>query len=76
VLALQQLLDVLTFEPTGEGPFRAQNAGGGRDVVLDGQILARTIIAAANAQPEKEANTVQTVFARGGRMDQPLDLTR
>ena len=75
MLELQELLDVLKFEDKGDGHFVAQNAGGGRDVVFGGQILAQTIIAATNAQPGKEVKTVQTIFARGGKMTAPLDLT-
>ena len=58
----------------GEGRLVAQNVGGGRDVVFGGQILAQTIVAATDAQPGKEVKTVQTIFARGGRVTEPLDL--
>ena len=72
---LSELLDVLELEPVGEGRFRAQNFGsapGG--VVFGGQLLAQTIMAAATVDPTKEVKTVHTVFARGGALDQPLDI--
>ena len=74
VLALSQLLDALQMEPVGEGRLVAQNVGGERDVVFGGQILAQTIVAATDAERGKEVKTVQTVFARGGKVTEPLDL--
>jgi len=74
VLALSQLLEALRMETVGEGRLVAQNVGEGRDVVFGGQILAQTIVAATDAQPGKEVKTVQTIFARGGRVTEPLDL--
>ena len=71
---LSALTDVLVFEPLGDGRLRAENAPGGRGVVFGGQILGQTIVAATNAQPGKEVKTVHTIFARGGRVDQPLEL--
>jgi acyl-CoA thioesterase len=72
---LSALLDVLTFEDLGGGKFRARNAPGGRGVVFGGQMLGQTIVAATNSQPGKEVKTVHTIFARGGRVDQDLDMT-
>lgn len=72
---LSELLGVLDLEPVGEGRFRAQNFGSGPGgVVFGGQLLAQTIVAGATADPTKEVKSVHTVFARGGALDQPLDI--
>lgn len=72
---LSELLDVLELEPAGEGRFRGQNfaeAPGG--VIFGGQLLAQSIVAGNTVDPSKEVKTVHTVFARGGSLDQPLDI--
>src|SRR5271165_4431335 len=71
---LSALTDVFRFEPMGDGRLRAQNAPGARGVVFGGQILGQTIVAATDAQAGKEVKTVHTIFARGGRVEQPLEL--
>ncbi|MGA7420449.1 MAG: acyl-CoA thioesterase domain-containing protein [Acidimicrobiales bacterium] len=72
---LSELLGVLDLEPVGEGRYRAQNfAAGLGGVVFGGQLLAQTIVAAATVDPSKEVKSVHTVFARGGALDQPLDI--
>lgn len=70
-----ELLAVLDLEPAGEGFFRAQNfAAGPGGVVFGGQLLAQSIVAASTIDPTKEVKSVHTVFARGGALDQPLDV--
>lgn len=72
---LAGLLDVLELEPLGNGQYRARNFGhAGGNVVFGGQLLAQTIVAAAAVDPTKEVKSVHAVFARGGAMDQPLDI--
>ena len=43
-------------------------------MVFGGQLLAQTIVAGATVDPTKEVKSVHTVFARGGALDQPLDI--
>jgi acyl-CoA thioesterase II len=75
VAELSELLEVLDLEPVGEGRFRAQNfSAGPGGVVFGGQLLAQSIVAGASIDPTKEVKTVHTVFARGGALDQPLDI--
>ncbi len=72
---LSGLQKVLELEPAGDGRFKAENFDTGfGGVVFGGQLLAQTIVAASTADPSKEVKTVHTIFARGGAMDQPLDL--
>jgi acyl-CoA thioesterase len=72
---LAGLQKVLDLEPAGQGRFRAQNFDTGfGGVVFGGQLLGQTIVAASTADPTKEVKTVHIVFARGGAMDQPLDI--
>jgi acyl-CoA thioesterase len=44
------------------------------DVIAGGQLLAQAIVAAKVLQPDKSAKSVHAVFARSGRVSQPLDL--
>ena len=72
---LSDLVNVLDLEPVGEGRFRAQNFGSGPGaVVFGGQLLAQSIVAASTVDPTKEVKSIHTVFARGGALDQPLDI--
>jgi acyl-CoA thioesterase II len=72
---LDGLLAALELEPRGDGRFRAGNFDTGLGgVVFGGQLLGQTIVAAATADPGKEIKSVHTVFARGGALDQPLDI--
>ena len=72
---LEELLGVLDLEPAGDGRFRAQNfAAGPGGVVFGGQLLGQTIVAGATVDPTKQVRSVHTVFARGGALDQPLDI--
>jgi acyl-CoA thioesterase len=72
---LSQLVKVLDLEPVAEGRFRAQNFVSGQGgVVFGGQLLAQSIVAAATVDPSKEVKSIHTVFARGGALDQPLDV--
>jgi acyl-CoA thioesterase-2 len=75
VAELAELLEVLDLEPVGEGRFRGQNfSEGPGGVVFGGQLLAQAIVAGATIDPAKEVKTVHTIFARGGSLDQPLDI--
>jgi acyl-CoA thioesterase len=75
VAELSELLGVLDLEQVGEGRFRAQNfADGPGGVVFGGQLLAQSIVAGATIDATKEVKSIHTVFARGGAMDQPLDI--
>jgi acyl-CoA thioesterase-2 len=72
---LGDLLQVLDLEPIGDGHFRARNFDTGfGGVVFGGQLLAQTIVAASTVDADKEIKSVHTVFARGGALDQPLDI--
>jgi len=67
------VVDVLDLEAV-DGGFVAQNMNEGGGVVFGGQILAQTIVAAAHTQADKQVQSVQTVFARSARGDEPLDI--
>jgi len=72
---LGDLLQVLDLEPVGDGHFKATNFDTGfGGVVFGGQLLAQTIVAASTVDADKEIKSVHTVFARGGALDQPLDI--
>lgn len=65
----------LEIDQVGEGRFRALNADTETDrPVFGGQLLGQFIVAASLVHPDKAVRTVQTVFTRTGRLDQPLDI--
>lgn len=68
------LLRVLDLEQVSGG-FIGQNiVEGAGAVVFGGQLLAQTVVAAARTLPAKEVLSLQCVFARGGQIEQPLDI--
>lgn len=72
--ALDELLPVLTLEPTGEGTWTGASLPFGEgSVVFGGQLLAQSILAGATADPAKEVKSIHTVFARGAASDAPLE---
>jgi acyl-CoA thioesterase len=72
---MTSLYSTLELEPTGENTFRAQNDSHGAGVVFGGQLLAQAVVAALQGEPEKRVKTLHTVFARAGRVDQPLEIS-
>ena len=71
---LSQLLDSFDLGSVDNGRYRARNAGEGRDVIFGGQLLAQSIVAAVRDQPDKEVKTIHTIFARGGKASEPVEL--
>jgi acyl-CoA thioesterase len=72
---MTSLFDTLELEPTGENTYRAQNDSHGGGVVFGGQLLAQSVVAALQGEPDKRVKTLHTVFARAGRVDQPLEVS-
>lgn len=73
---IDDLLAVLDLEERGDGTLLAQNLDmTGGAVVFGGQILAQAVVAAGRVDPAKEVASVHTVFARGARLDSPLELS-
>lgn len=77
MLTIGALLGALELEADGPGRYRAGNTGDGPGTIFGGRLLAQTIVAASRAQERgaKRVKTVQTVFARAGRADAPVDIT-
>src|SRR5262245_35510451 len=83
---LDDLLAGFELQPLGGDRFRAPNVGhyarasgseaaqAVRDVIPGGQLLGQAIVAATASQPGKAVKTVHAVFARTGRVSDPLDL--
>ena len=64
---VQALLDLFEVEPAGENLFTAQTGPAGeedRQVVEGTQVLAQSIVAAAQRFPDKSIRSVSAVFAR------------
>ena len=71
---LEELLAVLSLEPTGDGGFTAGSLDlFGGAVVFGGQLLAQSVIAGASVDPSKEVKSIHTVFARGASVEAPLE---
>ena len=76
MLTIDVLLGALDLEPTGSGStYRAGNTASGHGTIFGGQLLAQTVVAARRAHEGKAVKTVQTIFARAGRLDAPVEIT-
>ena len=74
MVATAAVLAALELEPTGPNRFRGGHAEMGHGVVFGGQLMAQSIVAAAQGHEGKRVKTLHTVFARAGRPDQPLEI--
>lgn len=74
MVAVASLLGALALESTGPDRYRAGNADAGHGVIFGGQLLAQSIVAARQGQPDKQVKTIHTVFARGGSPDAPVEI--
>jgi acyl-CoA thioesterase len=72
---MDAFLEALTFEPIGEGRYRATNLAWGTGVVFGGQLVAQAVTAGQIGQEDKTVKTIQTIFARGASFDAPLEIT-
>ena len=71
---IEELLAAFALEPAGPDRYRAVNVPSGHGVVFGGQLLAQTVLAARQGHEALKVKTVHTVFARGGRPDQGVEL--
>lgn len=73
---IENFLEGLQLTPAGDDRYTASNITGfGHEVVFGGQLLAQSIVAALAGQEGKTVKTLHTVFARGARPDQGVELT-
>jgi acyl-CoA thioesterase-2 len=72
--AIEGLVGSLRLEEIGPDRYRAGNTDAGHGVIFGGQLLAQSVIAGLAGQEGKTVKTLHTVFARGGRPDQPVEL--
>ena len=68
--------EILRLEPVGEARYAVQNEGDPavNNVVFGGQLLAQMIIAATAHSDGKSVKTINAIFARAGRVDQPTEI--
>jgi acyl-CoA thioesterase II len=67
------VLAALTLTPDGEHRWMADSVPSAeRGVVFGGQLLGQMIIAAKAVDPTKDVRTVHAIFARAGRVGEPL----
>jgi acyl-CoA thioesterase-2 len=74
VLTIDAFLDALALEPAGPQRYRGTNLPVGHGTVFGGQLLAQSIVAAAQGHEPMTVKTIHAVFARGARPDTPLDI--
>ncbi len=74
MFSTKALLDALELQPVEADRYRAENVPGGHGVVFGGQLLAQSLVAARQGHDDKRVKTIHTVFARGARPDEPLDV--
>lgn len=70
----EELLAALSLTESDDASFRAPDIPGGRGVAFGGQLLGQAIVAASRRMPDKRLKSLQTVFARGTRVDEPVDI--
>jgi acyl-CoA thioesterase len=72
---MTSLYSTLELEQTAENTYRAQNDSHGAGVVFGGQLLAQAVVASLQGEADKRVKTLHTVFARAGRVDEPLEIS-
>jgi acyl-CoA thioesterase II len=70
----EELNAAFTLSDDGDGVLRAPYFTERRGVVFGGQLVGQAVVAATRCIPDKRVRSVQTVFARGARLDQPVDI--
>src|SRR5271155_4788306 len=73
-MAATELVEMLDLEEVGPNRFRAQPLAGTRAVVFGGQLLAQSLAAAARSVEGMRVKSMHTVFLRGGRPDEVLEI--
>lgn len=74
MLTIESLVGALQLTETAPDRYRAPNAESGHGVIFGGQLLAQSIVAGLAGHDGKRVKTVQTIFARGGRPDAPVEI--
>ena len=74
---LDRMLATLELTRGDDGRLRALPLADAdkRQVVFGGELLGQAIVAAGDAMPDKQIKSVQTIFARGVRAGEPVDIT-
>lgn len=71
----RELAAAFTLTELADGVLRAPYFTERRGVVFGGQLLGQAVVAASRALPGKRVRTVQTIFARGAKLSEPVDIT-
>src|ERR1700729_4002960 len=73
-VAAAPLVEMLELETGSPNQFRAQPLAGTRAVVFGGQLLAQSLVAAARSIDGMRVKSMHTVFLRGARPDEVLEI--
>jgi acyl-CoA thioesterase len=71
---IDELLGAFALEPAGPDRYRAPNVPSEHGVVFGGQLLGQAVLAAQLGHDTLRVKTIHTVFARGARPDQGVEL--
>jgi acyl-CoA thioesterase II len=72
---MTEMLAALQLEPVGENIYHATLVKPSPGTLFGGQMLAQAIVAAGRDHPTMRVKSIQIVFARPARADQPADIT-
>jgi acyl-CoA thioesterase II len=70
----QELSSAFTLTESADGILRAPYFTEQRGVVFGGQIVGQAVVAATRRMPGKRVRTVQTIFAKGASLAEPVDI--
>jgi acyl-CoA thioesterase II len=70
----EELNAAFSLTDVGDGVLRAPYFTERRGIVFGGQMVGQAVVAATRHIPDKRVRSVQTIFARGASLDQPVDI--
>lgn len=74
--SVDELIQILDLEQTGENVFLGRNAGSARQRVFGGQVLAQALTAGYRTVPDgRVAHSLGAYFLRAGMADSPISYT-
>lgn len=71
----RELAEAFSLTEHADGVLRASYFTERRGVVFGGQLLGQAVMAASRTLPGKQVRTVQTIFARGAKLSEPVDIS-
>jgi acyl-CoA thioesterase II len=73
-MAPTELIGMLSLDQVGPDRYVGQNLKGSQAVIFGGQLLGQAIAAATGVAPDMRLKSMHTIFARGGRPEEVVEL--